>query len=94
MKVDYVHKDTTTDENIRKEFSDVIYPTMVIRSQAETIELQENKIKRLKNIINELERILQLEVLKTRENSEYNKGLTNAFNYAIHMISELKGDDK
>ena len=41
MKVDYVHKDSTTDENIRKEFSDVIYPTMVIRSQAETIELQE-----------------------------------------------------
>ena len=42
-------------KDIRKEFSDVIYPTMVIRSQAETIELQDKEIERLNNIINELE---------------------------------------
>ena len=56
-------------------------------------EEKDKEIERLNNIINELERILQLEVFKTRENSEYNKGLTNAFNYTIHMISELKGSE-
>ena len=40
-------------KDIRKEFSDVIYPTMVIKSQAETIELQEKEIERLNNIIKE-----------------------------------------
>lgn len=38
-------------QNIRKQFSEVIYPTMVIRSQAETIELQEKEINRLNNLI-------------------------------------------
>ncbi len=38
--------------------NDVIYPTMVIRSQAETIELQDKEIERLNNIINEYEKWL------------------------------------
>lgn len=38
-------------QNIRKQFSKVIYPTMVIRSQGETIELQEKEINRLQNLI-------------------------------------------
>ena len=41
-------------KDIRKEFSDVIYPKMIIRSQAETIELQEKEIERLNNIIKEV----------------------------------------
>lgn len=31
--------------------NDVIYPTMVIRSQAETIELQDKEINRIQNLI-------------------------------------------
>lgn len=46
------------EKDVRKEFSNVIYPSMVIRSQAETIELQQKEIERLNNIINELENIL------------------------------------
>ena len=38
-------------QNIRKQFSEVIYPTMVIRSQTETIELQDKEINRLQNLI-------------------------------------------
>lgn len=39
--------------------NDVIYPTMVIRTQAETIELQEKEIERLNNIINEINSIIE-----------------------------------
>ena len=39
------------EKDARKEFSDVIYPSMVIRSQAETIELQDKEINRLQNLI-------------------------------------------
>ena len=92
MKVDYVHKDSTTDENIRKEFSDVIYPTMVIRTQAETIELQENKIERLNNIINELEKESYLGMLENQNNNEYAKGLYTAYKYINDKLHELKGD--
>lgn len=43
---------------------EVIYPSMVIRSQSETIELQEKEIDRLNNVINELEKYI-------KENSIY-----------------------
>lgn len=103
MKVGYVHKDSTTDENIRKEFSDVIYPTMVIRTQAETIELQEKEIKRLNNKNEELLSLYTTE----REVKDYYKNIINELekwlednlgncrtnqNYTSNQIYNLKED--
>lgn len=52
------------------------------------------EINRLNNIINELEKDIDLELYKTRANNEYNKGLFNAFRYVKNKLQELKGSDK
>ena len=51
-------------------------------------------VERLNNIINELEKDIDLELYKTRANDEYNKGLFNAFRYVKDKLQELKGSDK
>jgi hypothetical protein len=53
----------------------------------------ENENNRLNNIINELEKDIDLELYKTRENNEYNEGLFNAFRYIkdkLEVLKELK----
>ena len=60
----------------------------------EIIEEQDKEIERLNNIINELEKDIDLELYKTRTNDEYNKGLFNAFRYVKNKLQELKGSDK
>ena len=50
-----------------KHKEDIIYPSMVIRSQAETIELQNKKIQELTNNWNELEEWIK-EYIKKNDN--------------------------
>ena len=50
------------------------------------------EIGRLNNIINELEKDIDLELYKTRANDDYNNGLFNAFRYIKDKLQELKGD--
>ena len=65
--------------------NDVIYPTMVIRSQAETIELQQQEIERLNNIINELENYCwELKTMGCREGALS----------ILDKLQELKGESK
>lgn len=52
------------------------------------------KNERLNNIINELEKDIDLELYKTRANDEYNEGLFNAFRYVKDKLDILKGEDK
>lgn len=42
------------------------------------------------NIIDELEKDIDLELYKTRANDEYNKGLFNAFRYIKDELTKLK----
>ena len=53
----------------------------------------EDKYITANNIINELEKDIDLELYKTRANDEYNKGLFNAFRYVKDKLEELKGSD-
>lgn len=73
--------------DIRKGFSDVIYPTMVIRSQAETIELQEKEISRLNNIIDELRK--HFEMLKMNCDKRDREFFEDIILY-IDKLNELK----
>ena len=64
-----------------------------IYEQRKTIKRKDEEIERLNNIINELEKDIDLELYKTRANDEYNKGLFNAFRYVKDKLEELKGSD-
>lgn len=79
-------------KDIRKEFSDVIYPTMVIRTQAETIELQEKEIERLNNIINEFNKLIENEINESKLEEDYER--VDAMKYCLATLRELKGSDK
>lgn len=87
---------------ISKDYTDIIYPTMVIRSQAETIELQEKEIERLNNIIDELEKYLNEELKNyTIEIENKNKGklgytlpIKGEIKNILDKLNELKGDNK
>lgn len=73
-----------------------LYPTMVIRSQAEAIELLEKENERLNNIINKLEKYAnrRIDELKEQEN-KLNIKLTSELNELytfLGMIIGLKGD--
>ena len=59
-----------------------------------TIEEKDKEIERLNNIINELEKDIDLELYKTRANDEYNEGLFNAFRYVKNKLEELKEVNK
>ncbi len=61
-----------------------------IYEQRKTIKRKDEEIERLNNIINELEKDIDLELYKTRANDEYNKGLFNAFRYVKDKLEELK----
>jgi len=70
---------------------DIIYPTMVIRSQAETIELQEKEIDRLNNIINELEKHLNQEILEWKDNNDdWIKAQVQEDKIILDKLKELK----
>lgn len=55
---------------------------------------KDKEIERLNNIIDELEKDINLELMKLGEPSEYNKGLHRAFLYIDNELAELKGSDK
>ena len=55
---------------------------------------REREIERLNDIINELEKDIELELMKTREPSEFNKGLHNAFGYIKGKLQKLKENNK
>ena len=67
-----------------------IYTSMVIRSQEETIKLQEKEIERLNNIINELEEWLKEKIDEYKDMELYDNA--SMFEYALNELNELKGD--
>ena len=77
--------------------NDVIYPTMVIRSQAETIELQEKEIERLKNGFKSTTEELCEYATRIDKAIEYIKKPTDGewFTYGKkNLLNILDGDDK
>ena len=49
--------------------------------------------KKTVNIINELKKFLEEERKKDRQRSDYNYGVSNAFDYIWYKLQELKGSD-
>ena len=82
-----VIKETLTEEEIKKAMADKSIFEL-------TIEEKDKEIERLNNIINELEKDIDLELYKTRANDEYNEGLFNAFRYVKNKLEELKEVNK
>ena len=66
----------------------------ITKEQYIEYEQQKEEIERLNNILNELEKDIDLELYKTRANDEYNEGLFNAFRYVKDKLQEFKGVDK
>ena len=77
---------------------DTIYPTMVIRSQAETIELQEKEINRLNNIIESIKEIIDNNIFELKKpsvlNSEENMAVRLVLEDILDKLKELKEDNK
>ena len=67
---------------------DVIYPSMVIRSQTETIKLQEKEIQRLNNIIYELEKWLEERNDEYKDMEQYDNACM--YEFALFKLKELK----
>jgi hypothetical protein len=79
---------------ISKDYTDIIYPTMVIRSQAETIELQEKEIERLNNIIDGLEKWLKHYIPLLEAGDIVEETTQDTLKEVLDKLNELKGDNK
>lgn len=85
----------STDDEIKKAMTDEpIYPSMVIRSQAETIELLEKKLNQYKNNWEELKKWLKEEIERLMKVEQSNNVifLIGAYDEVLSKMKELEED--
>ena len=87
-----------SEEDIIKEFicSDnfIIINDYITKPYEETIKEQDKEIERLNNIIDKLEIDIEIGTGNYTYDTDYNRGLKDAFIYMNDKLQELKGSDK
>lgn len=70
------------------------YREKKIENQRKIIGKQQEEIERLNNIIDKLEIEIEIGTGKYTYDTDYNRGLSDAFIYMNDRLKELKGSDK
>ena len=95
MNAEYlIEKNDELNKKIKDQDEEIERQNEVINGMIDNEEkycLENNKIN---NTINELEKFLEEERKKDRQRSDYNYGVSNAFDYIWYKLQELKGSDK